>query len=331
MYKAYVWLITTIRDNGPMTLNKTNLMRQNLMYKAYVWLITTIRDNGPMTLSEINDLWIKDKVNEGVGLDRSKFFRYRGEIEENFHIVIEYNSKQGYYIKNPEIFKKDSIENWMLSTLAVNYAIGECADIKDRIGVENIPSSERFLKDIIQAMRRNQILHISYQAYGRDRVSHYTVQPYFLKLYHQRWYLIGPSDSKPVITLALDRMKRVRNSGTVFLMDKTLTVTEYLKDCYGVMKDETLEVEDILIRAFETEVNYLRDLPLHGSQVEVMQGEGWADFRLRLRPSWDFIGKLMERANRLKVMEPESVVAKIWTKHAESVKLYKEREESGEV
>ena len=39
-------------------------MRQNLMYKAYVWLITTIRDNGPMTLSEINSLWIKDKVNE---------------------------------------------------------------------------------------------------------------------------------------------------------------------------------------------------------------------------------------------------------------------------
>ncbi len=301
------------------------------MYKAYVWLITTIRDYGPMPLNEINNLWIKDNVNEGVGLDRSKFFRYKREIEEVFHISMGYNSKEGYYIKNPEIFRKDSIENWMLSTLAVNYAIGECADIKDRIGVENIPSSERFLRNIIQAMRRNQILHISYQAYGRDKVSHYTVQPYFLKLYHQRWYLIGPSDSKPVITLALDRMKQVKNMGTEFLMDSSLTVTEYLKDCYGVMKDETLEAEDILIRAFGTEKNYLRDLPLHGSQTEVMQGEDWADFRFRLRPSWDFIGKLMERANRLKVMEPESVVAKIWTKHAESVKLYKENEESGEV
>ena len=295
------------------------------MYKAYVWLISTIRDYGPMTLNDINDLWIKDKVNEGNGLDRNKFFRYRSEIEEIFRIVIEYNKKEGYYIKNPEIFRKDSIENWMLSTLAVNYAIGECADIKDRIGVENIPSSERFLRDIIQAMRRNQVLHIAYQAYGRDRESHHTVQPYFLKLYHQRWYLIGPSDSKPVITLALDRMKRVRNIGTEFLMDRTLTVTEYLKDCYGVMKDESLEAEDILIRAFGTEVSYLRDLPLHGSQTEVMAGDGWADFRFRLRPSWDFIGKLMERANRLKVMEPESVVAKIWTKHAESVKLYKEK------
>ena len=313
-------------------MDKTNrMMRQNLMYKAYVWLITTIRDYGPISLNEINVLWIKDMVNEGVGLDRSKFFRYKSEIEEIFHITIGYNKKGGYYIKNPEIFRKDSIENWMLSTLAVNYAIGECVDIKDRIGVENIPSSERFLRNIIIAMRRNQMLHISYQAYGKDRVSHYTVQPYFLKLYHQRWYLIGPSDSKPVITLALDRMQKVRNMGTEFLMDSSLTVTEYLKDCYGVMKDETLEVEDILIRAFGTETNYLRDLPLHGSQTEVMQGEDWADFSFRLRPSWDFIGKLMERGNRLKVMEPDSVVAKIWTKHAESVKLYKENEESGEV
>ena len=93
------------------------------MYKAYVWLITTIRDYGPMTLNEINDLWIKDKVNEGNGLDRSKFFRYRSEIEENFHIVIDFNMKEGYYIKNPEIFRKDCIENWMLSTLVVNHAI----------------------------------------------------------------------------------------------------------------------------------------------------------------------------------------------------------------
>jgi hypothetical protein len=89
------------------------------------------------------------------------------------------------------------------------------------------------------------------------------------------------------------------------------------------MRDEGLEVEDILIRAFATEVNCLRDLPLHGSQKEVKIGEGWSDFRLRLRPSWDFIGKLMERGSRIKVLEPASVVAKIWTKHAESVKLYK--------
>lgn len=306
-------------------------MKQNLMLKAYVWLITTIRDKGPISLSEINRLWVQDKVNEGNSIDRSKFFRYKNEIGELFNINITYDGRRGYFISNPEMFRKDNLQIWMLSTLAVNYAIGDCKDVRDRIGVEHIPSSERFLKDIIQALRRNQVLQITYQAYGRERETHYMVQPYFLKLYHQRWYLIGPSDTRPIITLALDRMVKVRNTEVNFLMDETLTVTEYLKDCYGVMRDEGLEGEDILIRAFGTEVNCLRDLPLHGSQQEVAQGDGWSDFSYRLRPSMDFIGKLMERGNRLKVMEPSSVVAVLWAKHAESVKLYQQNEESCEV
>ena len=306
-------------------------MKQNQILKAYVWLITTIRDYGPIPLKEINEMWITDKIDEGNELNRQKLYRYGYEIREVFGVSIVYEKRKGYVIENPAIFKKGNIENWILSTQSVFYAIGDCSDLKDRIGVESIPSSEHFLKDIIQDMRKNHVIHITYQVYGRKTESKYTIQPYFLKLYHQRWYVIGPSDTKPVITLALDRMKRVKDTGMVFLMDSTLSVDEYLKDCYGVMKDETLEVEDILIRAYGTEVNYLRDLPLHGSQTEVMQGNGWSDFRLRLRPSWDFIGKLMERGNRLKVLEPASVVLKIWAKHTESVKLYEENEESSDV
>lgn len=306
-------------------------MKQNQILKAYVWLITTIRDYGPIPLREINEMWITDKIDEGNELNRQKLYRYSNDILEVFGVSIVYEKRNGYVIGNPAIFKKGNIENWILSTQSVFYAIGDCSDLKDRIGVESIPSSEHFLKDIIQVMRKNHVIHITYQAYGRKTESKYTIQPYFLKLYHQRWYVIGPSDTKPVITLALDRMKRVKDTGMVFLMDTTVSVNEYLKDCYGVMKDESLEVEDILIRAYGTEVNYLRDLPLHGSQTEVKQGDEWSDFKLRLRPSWDFIGKLMERGNRLKVMEPASVVLKIWAKHTESVKLYEENEDSSEV
>lgn len=301
------------------------------MLKAYIWLITTIRDNGPMTLKEISRMWEEDKVDDGNALDRFKFRRYKNEIEEAFSLFIDYDQKKGYNISNPSFFHKGNIENWMLSTMAVNYAIGDCADIRGRIGVENIPSSEHFLKDIIQAMRKTHVLQIVYQAYGAGSAKTYTIQPYFLKLYHQRWYVIGPSDTKPVITLALDRIKRVRDTKSAFLMDTTLTVDEYLKDCYGVMRDEQLEVENILLRAYDKEVFYLRDLPLHGSQQEITKGEGWSDFRLRLRPSWDFIGKLMERGSRIKVLEPASVVIKIWAKYTESVKLYEEIEDFSEV
>ena len=306
-------------------------MKQNLMLKAYTWLIITIRDCGPITLKEINRMWKENKIDDGNDLDRYKFYRYKKEIEEAYSLFIDYDKNKGYFISNPTIFRKGSIENWMLSTMAVNYAIGDCTDIKGRIGVENIPSSEHFLKEIIQAMRKTHELQITYQAYGADCTTIYKVQPYFLKLYHQRWYVIGPSDTRPIITLALDRIKNATDTQLNFLMDTTLTVDDYLKDCYGVMRDEQLEAEEILIKAYGHEVNVLRDLPLHSSQKEVEIGDGWSDFRLKLRPSWDFIGKLMERGSRIKVLEPASVVAKIWTKYAESVKLYENNEETFEV
>ena len=36
-------------------------MKQNQILKAYVWLISTIRDYGPIPLKEINEMWITDK------------------------------------------------------------------------------------------------------------------------------------------------------------------------------------------------------------------------------------------------------------------------------
>lgn len=45
-------------------------MKHNLMLKAYIWLITTLRDNGPMHLREISRLWEEDNVDDGNALDR---------------------------------------------------------------------------------------------------------------------------------------------------------------------------------------------------------------------------------------------------------------------
>ena len=135
-------------------------MKQNQILKAYVWLITTIRDYGPIPLREINEMLITDKIDEGNELNRQKLYRYGYEIREVFGVSIVYEKRKGYVIENPAIFKKGNIENWILSTQSVFYAIGDCFDLKDRIGVESIPSSEHFLKDIIQDMRKNHVIHI---------------------------------------------------------------------------------------------------------------------------------------------------------------------------
>jgi predicted DNA-binding transcriptional regulator YafY len=77
-----------------------------------------------------------------------------------------------------------------------------------------------------------------------------------------------------------------------------------------------------VIRAFGTEPHYLRDLKLHHSQREINAGDGFCDFELYLRPTLDFVGKLMERGDRIKVLEPQHLAEEIREKHEKAVNLY---------
>ena len=68
-------------------------------------------------------------------------------------------------------------------------------------------------------------------------------------------------------------------------------------------------------------------LKLHHSQKEIATGDDFSDFELYLRPSMDFRGKLLERGDRLMVMEPQHLAEEIMAIHQESVKRYKRSED----
>lgn len=58
--------------------------------------------------------------------------------------------------------------------------------------------------------------------------------------------------------------------------------------------------DSLVLSAFGKEANYLRDLPLHASQRELAQGDGYADFEMTLRPTEDFYTPLLARGTAIK-------------------------------
>lgn len=197
--------------------------------------------------------------------------------------------------------------------------------------MEVIPSAGFFLNDIIDAMKSNSLIEIQYQRYDNAVTRNHRVEPYFIKLYHQRWYLLGRKDDGSMLTFALDRIKAMTKTDETFAFDKRINANDYFCDCFGVMKDETKPAERIVLRAYGTEANYLRDLKLHHSQKEIATSDDYSDFELYLRPSMDFRGKLMERSDRLEVIEPQHLAQEIEQMHLNSVNLYKNRVESSKV
>ena len=140
-------------------------MAKNLLNK-YVWLVETIYKAKRITFEEINEKWLDNDMSEGVELALRTFHKWRVAVEEMFGLVIECERKGGYhyYIENASEIKSGSIRSWLLSTISVSNLLIENQNMKNRILLEDVPSGQEHLSTIIEAMKKNNVLRITYQS-----------------------------------------------------------------------------------------------------------------------------------------------------------------------
>ena len=285
-------------------------MRHKDLFKTYIWLIETINHFGALTLSELGDLWLKSTISDGVPMSRTSFNRHREEIEDIFGIKIVCSRSIGnkYSIENIGVMDRNSVESWMANTICINNIIAENKSVKDRILLEQIPSEGGNLHTVIVAMRKSFILEFDYKKYYSAEVKHYAIEPYCVKLYHRRWYLLGRyPDAKDFRVFAFDRMSKVNISKVKFKIDHSFDASEYFKESFGIALNTSVPVQKIIIRAYINERYYLRDLPLHPTQRLVGEGDGYFDYEITMRPTDDFLGYLLSRSNFVKIISPTSL------------------------
>lgn len=284
-------------------------MKASKIFRQYIWLTDTIYRSGGITLQELNDRWVKTELSEGLPMTRMTFNRHRIAIEEIFDINIECQRKGGYtyYIENEEILKSNSLKHWMIDTLSVSNVLMESSSLKDRILLENIPSGREHLQPIINAMKQEKKLMIEYLKFGKQNVRRIAVEPYAIKVFKQRWYLLGNDDKWELPAVyALDRIKSLEKTNETFKYPKDFNAEEFFKDCYGVLCGSNDPAQKIIIRAYPPYVNYLRTLPLHSSQKELNSCSDYADFELYLRPTFDFRQELLSQGDEVEILQPES-------------------------
>jgi predicted DNA-binding transcriptional regulator YafY len=228
------------------------------------------------------------------------------------------------------VLHEDSVQNWMLTTLSVSNLLSESMSLNDRILLESVPSGGGMLETVIKAMKESRKLSFSYQKYGKQQPdADREVSPYCVKLFRQRWYVLGPIANGEMRLFSLDRMGDVTLQKEKFKMDKNFDAIAYFSESYGVMVDHRVNTERIVLRAYGLEPYYLRDLPLHHSQREIRSTDEYCDFELRLKPTSDFKGKLLQRAEWIEVLEPQSLIDDIIALHQRSINRYKNYTNSG--
>ena len=300
-------------------------MTTPVLFKEYIWLVNTIYKAKAISLSEINEKWVDTDMSGGVEFSRTTFHRHRIAIEEMFGIYIDCDRRNGfkYFIGNAHVLQEESVQNWMLSTLSVSSLLGESMTLHDRILLENIPSGGEKLKQVIKAMKESRQLSITYRRYGAEESRTFDLDPYCIKLFVRRWYLLGRFSDKGMATFSLDRIEKIVIKDVKFKIDENFDAASYFDESFGVMVDERMKPEKVVIRAYGYEPYYLRDLPLHHSQREIKSTEEYSDFELHLNPTSDFKAKLLSRGEWIEILEPKSLAEEIVEWHQKAINRYK--------
>lgn len=278
------------------------------LFKRYIWLVDTIYQARKIDFECINDKWMRSPLSEGDSLPKKTFQNHKKAIEDIFDILIECDTKDSYkyYIDNAKEFDDNSMRNWLLSTFTVNNLISESQKIKNRIHLENTPSGQEYLSQIIKAMRDDCCLKLTYQSYWRDSSNSILIEPYFVKIFKQRWYVIAYNREKQAMrTYALDRIKELDVMQTKFEFPKDFNPYDYFYDCYGIIRDDEIKECIVKIKTTADQAKYLRDLPLHYSQKEVESNNDTSIFEYYIKPSFDFKKELLSMGAEVEVMEPE--------------------------
>ena len=289
-------------------------------------MVNTINRAKRITFVEINEKWLRTEMSEGNPLSRTTFNRHKDAIEDIFGIYIDCDRRDGYryFIGNEEVLRENTVQNWMLSTLTVNNLITESMSLQHRIVLENIPSEGVYLERVIQAMKEGRRIIIRYRRYQASEARTFTLSPYCIKLFRQRWYLLGRFDDGGFAMFSFDRMVNITVAEETFKMDRDFDASEFFGECYGVVIGDGSQPVRVVLRAFGMERYYLRDLPLHHTQKEIQTAEeqDFADFELNLRPTTDFKGQLMSRGAWLKVLEPQWLADEMRQWHEDAAKIY---------
>lgn len=270
-------------------------------FKRYIWLVDLINRRKYVSFKEISEAWMRSPLNEtGDPLSERTFFNHKDAIAGMFGIEILNDRSLGFYIGRSDV-GSDETSDWMLHTLCLNNVLHENADMKDRILMEKVPSSERFLTDIISAMRDFRVIRLCYQSFRHPEPFCFNVRPYCVKYFKQRWYLLGDSDLGLRI-YSLDRFVDMEELEERFEIPKGFDAEEYFGNYFGVIIGE--KPEDVKIRVVPDQVKYFRTLPLHGSQRETVQEDGSSVFSYHIAPTFDFVQEILSHGADVEVLEP---------------------------
>lgn len=280
------------------SLNLTQLRRISL-------LLAYLKRNPYKTKKEILDYF----EDNDKGFNERTLYRLNETLARDFGIEIVFDYiNDGYFFDeqkstNPESFLSlleilATAELFSTNFKEKNNALS-FVEFENKAAIESISN----FKIVLDAIQQQLPIIFNHNSFYHLKESDYTLKPYFLKQYQNRWYVIGETE-KGYRTFGIDRIDNI-TIGTKKFKPKTEEAKEKFSHVIGLNYVDH-KIEKIQLSFHISQKPYIVSLPLHHSQKEINpENETTFDIQLFIHPNFEFKQQILKYGSLVKVVEPK--------------------------
>lgn len=239
------------------------------------------------------------------------------QIRFEFGIEIKYDrDKNGYYIDYENSLNTESFFRFLEIVNTAELLTESLLESKDSLkhisfdtggglkGIEN-------LRPLLKAIKDNRKISFTHFNFRTEKSRKYTLKPYLLKEYQNRWYVVGIIGGIGEFrTFGIDRIENLEVKTETFKADKKLNPIEMFNKTIGLVYSEST-IQTIVLSFTPTQGKYIKTLPLHPTQKILIDNESECRISLEIIPNYELTQQILKYGVTVKVIEPQWLIDEI--------------------
>jgi predicted DNA-binding transcriptional regulator YafY len=243
-----------------------------------------------------------------MGFSKRTLQRDIREIRTLFGIDITYDTaRKGYYINSNE-YESSGFQR-MIEAFDIFNSLNMTRDLSTIVSAEQRrPAGTDNMYGLLHAIKNSLQIKFLYRKYWNEEVSTRTVEPYLLKEFRNRWYVITFESKGNVIkTFALDRISELEITTKKFDKNEKIVIDDMFQHSFGIITGDG-QLPEYIVLSFDTfQGKYIKSLPLHISQKVLIDNEDELRISLVLHLTHDFLMEIRSFGEDVEVIEPASL------------------------
>lgn len=258
-----------------------------------------------------------------IGFSKRTLQRDIKEIRNVFGIDIEYSkSNKGYYISQSKTENMNFQR--MMEAFDMFNSLNLAQDLTPFIHLEKRrPQGTENLYGLLHAIKNRLQIKFTYQKFWEEELSQRLVEPYALKEFKNRWYIMA-KDSKDnnIKSFALDRLTNLEITNLNYQYPDNYSIEQSYRYCFGIISPNDEEPQDIILSFDPFQGKYIKTLPLHDTQQVLVDNDEEMKIKLKLCLTHDLLMELLSFGDNVKIIEPLELAVKVQQEHEKAFKIY---------